>query len=46
MVGTPGSPILLGRPSRIAALHLSTNTSLSVLGIGHFWLRISIKYLA
>jgi hypothetical protein len=46
MAGTPGSPILSGRPSMIAALHLSTNTSLSILGIDHFWLKISFKYPA
>jgi hypothetical protein len=46
IVGTPGSPILSGRPSMIAALRLSANTSLSMSGIGHFWLRISLKYLA
>jgi hypothetical protein len=45
MVATPGSPILSGRPSRIAALHLSANMSLFVSGIGRFWLRISFKYL-
>jgi hypothetical protein len=38
--------ILSGRPSRIAAMHLSANSSMSILGIGHFWLRINFKYLA
>jgi hypothetical protein len=36
MVGTPGSSILSGRSSKIAAMHLSANMSLSILGIGHF----------